>query len=441
MAGEPRGVTLLQKVREFLFPGFEQKAIIGLSDELASFYGGEVSRQDGINFRTNMVTLSEYQDSGSAGTAGVLALSAAWACVNLLVGTQASLPLMVYRTDQQGQRTLAPDHPLYRVLHDSPNADQTAIDFWEFICACIELHGNAYCEIERANDGRVIALAPPIAPEIVQVRRLGNGDMEYRWTEGRTPRRETQQRILHIRGFGGSPLGGLSTLSFGRQAFGLARAVNSAAKATFANGAKPSGVMSVDKALTKQQRIDAEELLQQKYQGAMNAGVPMLLDNGLTWQSITINPDDAQMLESRGFSVEEICRFFGVPPHMVGHTDNSTSWGTGLEQQTLGFQKFTLRRRLKRIEQALEKQLLTARDRAEGVTIEFNLEGLLRGDSKARSDFYGAMTRIGVMTINEVRALENLPPVEGGDVPRLQMQNVPITDAGNGLAGDQSNAA
>jgi HK97 family phage portal protein len=91
--------------------------------------------------------------------------------------------------------------------------------------------------------------------------------------------------------------------------------------------------------------------------------VPFLLDNGLKWQSISINPDDAQMLESRAFSVEEICRFFGVPPHMVGHTEKVTSWGTGLEQQTLGFQKFTLRRRLKRIEQALEKQLLTAKDR------------------------------------------------------------------------------
>jgi HK97 family phage portal protein len=136
------------------------------------------------------------------------------------------------------------------------------------------------------------------------------------------------------------------------------------------------------------------------------------------------------MLESRAFSVEEICRFFGVPPHMVGHTEKTTSWGTGLEQQTLGFQKFTLRRRLKRIEMALEKQLLTARDRVEGVTIEFNLEGLLRADSKSRSEFYASGLQNGWFTINEVRALENMPPVEGGDTPRMQMQNVPITEAG-----------
>ncbi len=115
---------------------------------------------------------------------------------------------------------------------------------------------------------------------------------------------------------------------------------------------------------------------------------------------------------------------------MVGRTEKSTSWGTGLEQQTLGFVKFTLRRRLKRIEQALEKQLLTPQDRAIGITIEFNLEGLLRGDSAGRAGFYQTMAAMGAMTINEIRALENLAPVAGGDEPRMQMQNVPITMAG-----------
>jgi HK97 family phage portal protein len=213
----------------------------------------------------------------------------------------------------------------------------------------------------------------------------------------------------------------LSTLTFGRQAFGMARAINTAARATFANGVKPSGVMSSDKTFVGTQRADAEKLLQEKYAGSMNAGVPFLLDNGLKWQSISINPDDAQMLESRAFSVEEICRFFGVPPHMVGHTEKVTSWGTGLEQQTLGFQKFTLRRRLKRIEQALEKQLLTAKDRAQGLTIEFNLEGLLRADSAARASFYsqalGDTQKPGWMTRNEVRRLENLEPIDGWDDP------------------------
>jgi HK97 family phage portal protein len=362
-------------------------------------------------------------------TASVLGLAAAWACVNLLAGTIASLPLMVYRT-RGNARTVASDHPLYRILHDSPNADQTALDFWEFVCASLELHGNAYAEVVRARNGRIIALGVPITPELVTVRRLDSGALEYEWVDQGRRIIAGQDRVLHIRGFGGNPLGGLSTLSAGRQSFGLAQAIERASGDTFRNGVRPSGLLKTADTLTIDQRKQAEELLQEKFAGAINAGRPMLLDRGMDWVQLSISPEDAQMLQSRAFSVEEVCRFFGVPPFMVGHTEKTTSWGTGLEQQTLGFQKFTLRRRLKRIEQALEKQLLSVADRLAGITIEFNLEGLLRADSAARASFYQLMLTNGVMTINEVRSLENLPPVEGGDEPRMQMQNVPITQAG-----------
>lgn len=365
-------------------------------------------------------------DSGEIVTQdSVLGLSAVWSCVNLLSGTIASLPLAVYRVED-GARVVARDHPLYRVLHDSPNYDQTAVDFWEFVCASIELWGNAYCRVERSA-GRVIGLYP-VAPNLVTVRRLQSGTLEYRWSEDGKHYIETDRTMLHIRGFGGNPLGGMSTLHFGRHAFGLARAIDRSAGGMFANGLRPSGVLTFEKFLSPENRAIAEKQLAEKFIGSMNSGRPMVLEGGTKWEQLTINPEDAQMLQSRGFSVEEVCRFFGVPPFMVGHTEKSTSWGTGLEQQTLAFQKFTLRRRLKRIEQALEKQLLTPEDRAKGVTVEFNLEGLLRADSAGRARFYQQMTAIGAMTINEVRALENLPPVEGGDVPRMQMQNVPITE-------------
>lgn len=370
---------------------------------------------------------SEAQSGERVNEGSVLALSAAWACVNLLCGTQASLPVMVYKTDGKGARTVAKEHPLYRVLHDSPNADQTAIDFWEFVCASVELHGNAYARVEKIGN-RVVSLIPA-RPDAVTVTRLTSGLLEYRWSEDGKAFVRGQRDMLHIRGFGGSPLGGLSTLAYGRNTFGLASAIDRAAGGTFRNGLRPSGTLSFKEFLSPEQRDIAEGKLVEKFTGAMNAGKPMVLEGGATWQSLTINPDDAQMLESRGFSVEEVCRFFGVPPFMIGHTEKTTSWGTGLEQQTLGFQKFTLRRRLKRIEQAIEKQLLTPEDRGAGITVEFNLEGLLRGDSAARSAFYNAALNNGWMTINEVRSLENLPPVAGGEVPRMQMQNVPITDA------------
>lgn len=357
---------------------------------------------------------------------GALSLSAVWACVNLIAGTGASLPFMVYRETDAG-RKVAKDHYLYRVLHDSPNYDQTAVDFWEFTLASLELWGNSYAKIDRSG-GKVRAIHP-VAPHIVSVkRRKTDGKIEYRWSEDGVSYVETDATMLHIRGFGGHPLGGMSTLSFGRNTFGLAKAIERAAGGMFKNGLRPSGILSMPGVLKDDQRDAIEAGLQKKFAGAVNAGKPMVLEGGVKWESLMLNPDDAQMLESRGFSVEEICRFFQVPPFMIGHTEKSTSWGTGLEQQTLGFQKFTLRRRLKRVEQAVSKQLLTPEDRARGISVEFNLEGLLRADSAGRSRFYQTMTGIGAMTINEVRSLENLPPVDGGDVPRMQMQNMPITE-------------
>lgn len=393
--------------------------------------GQWASRQDGDNFRTNRVTLAEHDDRRTASSA--MSLSATWACVNLIAGTTASLPLMVYRTTN-GVRAVARDHPLYRLLHDAPNADQTAVDFLEIVAASIELQGNAFAEKQMTDRGVIVALTP-IRPDIVSVTRKRDGRLLYTWHDERGRNEVDEERILHVRGFGGGPLGGSSTLSVCGATFVNAASVERAAGAMFRNGVRPSGVMSIDKVLTAVQRVDVEGMLHEKFVGAMNDGRPMVLDNGLKWQQLTVNPNDAQMLESRRFSVEEIARIFGVPPHMIGHTSGSTSWGTGLEQQTLGFQKFTLRRRLKRIEQAMAKQLLSVQDRLAGVTIEFNLEGLLRGDSAARAGFYESMTRIGAYTINEVRALENLPPVPGGDVPRMQMQNVPITQAGEQPAG------
>lgn len=356
----------------------------------------------------------------------VLAQAAAWACVNLIAGTIGTLPLMVYRTNAAGERELARDHRLWRVLHESPNADQTPVDLLEFLSANLELQGNGIARKLLNSKREPIGLAP-IRWDIVSVRRERNGTLRYRWTENGDTFDLPQDQILHIRGFGGGPEGGLSTLTYGRHTFGLAQAQDRAAGGTFANGMRPSVVISYKEWLTKEQREDTQGRLEAKYLGAMNAGRPFIAEGGQTVDTLSMSPADVQMLESRSFSISQICMMFGVPPHMIGHTEKSTSWGTGIEQQKLGFVTFTLRRRLSRIEQAMRKQLLTAQDRADGIIIEFNLEGLLRADSKARADFYGKMTAMGAMTINEVRQLENLPKVDGGDVPRMQMQNVPIT--------------
>ncbi len=376
--------------------------------------------------------LYQFLGGGSTDTdevvtaSSVMGLSTAWACVNLLAGTQASLSLDVYRKDERRIKMPAPDHPLQAVL-DDPNADQTPVDFWEMMCLSLELWGNAYARIGRRQDGSIISLTP-IRPEIMQVKRAQSGHLEYRWHDGQSQVAD-EDNIFHIRGHGGDPMGGMSTLSWNRSTFGTAQAIERAANRTFVNGIRAPGALVADKQLTPEQMMTAEKRITDKYAGAMNAGRPLLLNSDFKWQQISFNPEEAQMLESRGFSVEQICRVFGVPPFMVGHTEKVTSFGSGLEQQILGFQKFTLRKRLKKIEQSIRKQLLTVDDRRQGYTVSFNLEDLLRGDSRARSDFYRALLDGGVITINEVRALEGLPPVEGGDIPRMQMQNVPISEA------------
>lgn len=388
-----------------------------------------------VNFASGSIGAAGY--SGESVTQGsTLKLSAAWACARIISGTISSLPFPVFRTDATGYRSVDKQHPLYRVLCEAPNPEQTALDFWDFICLSIELHGNAYARIERSG-GRVVALWP-VKPDAITVKRRPDGVIEYKWTDNGISRVGTDENVLHIRGPGGDPLGGMSTLQFGFKTFYTALSAENTAAAMFANGLRPSGVVAFKEWLTSEQRELAERRLVEKYIGAQNAGKPFIAEGGMTYQQIAISPVDAQMLEARNFSVEEICRFFGVPPVLIGHSGNTTAWPTSVEQQVLIFQTFTLRNRLKRIEQVVKRQLLTPDDRARGIIAEFNLEGLLRGDSAARASFYQSGLQNGWMTINEVRTRENLPRVDGGDTPRMQMQNVPITEAGTQNGGGQN---
>lgn len=398
------------------------------------FGGRDAARPLDLRNHASFRPAGAIRDAGVPVTAdNSLSLSAVWGCVNLISGSISSLPLQLYRGGDDGDRVMLRSHPLYRVLHDSPNADQTALDFWDFMAMSLELWGNAYARIERLG-GKVVALVP-VWPNRISVRRETGGVLRYRWTDSGRQYDLPEDDVLHVRGPGGDPLGGMSTLSFARRTFGLALAADESASGFYRNGMRPSGVLKFTEWLSDENREIARKYMADEFIGAANAGKPFVAEGGVEWQSLTMPLDDAQLLETRSFSVEEVCRIFGVPPVLVQHHSKTSSWPTGVEQQVLIFQKFTLRRRLKRLEQAMEKQLLTEAERQSGMRIEFNLEGLLRGDSAGRAAFYKSALNDGWMTINEVRAKENLSPVEGGDVPRIQKQNVPITDLEALIAG------
>lgn len=376
----------------------------------------------------DLVTLFRGQsETGETITSrSAMQVSTVWACVNLISGTISSMPIDIVKWSKDGVPEELPDHPLARILKHSPNFDQTAIDFFDYISTAIELKGDGIALKIRGSSGQVVGLEP-LNPDIVERRRIANGSIEYSWVKDGKRFVRPEQEILHIRGPGGDALGGMSTLAYASDTFGVARAAERSQARIFRNGMRNSVALSFKRWLTPEQREIAETKFFERFVGIENSGRPVILEGDTEVKPLTINPDDAETLATRGFTVEEISRFFAVPPVMIGHTSKTTSWPTGVEQQVLMFVKFTLRRRLKRIEQALEKQLLTAAEYASGLRVQFNIEGLLRADSAARSAYYTSGLASGWLTINEVRQLEGRKPVKGGDEPRMQMQNVPIT--------------
>lgn len=352
-------------------------------------------------------------------------LSTVWACVRLISETVATLPLMLYRTDSNDARTVAADDPLYGLIHSTPNADNTAVEFWEGMVLSLCLWGNAYARKDLLG-GRLVSLTPLQADSMV-VARGSSGALEYRYTDSKGRKTYREDQILHVRGFGGSGDMGLSPVSFARQSIGAAMSTDQLTGSMFANGARPSGILTVENngVLTPEQRQQFQENIVAPFIGSEKAGGIMVLEAGVKFQPVTMTPEDSQFLQTREFQVEEICRWYRVPPFMVGHTQKSTSWGTGLEQQLIAFLTFSLKPYLTRIEQAISRSLILPEQRAI-LKPEFKVEGLLRTDSAARSAFYAIMVSNGIMTRNEVRRLENLPPLPGGDELTVQAQNVPL---------------
>ncbi|OHV12126.1 phage portal protein [Kushneria phosphatilytica] len=358
-------------------------------------------------------------------------ISAVWACVRLLSTMTSSMPIEFYRWRQDESESLEPEHYLSKLFHGSPNAYMSPYDFRKAMNVQRTLFGDAYAFIDRNSAGEVTSLIPLQSPN-VDVFLNDESQLRYRVNRSDGFRDYTSDRIFHLKGFGTDGIVSLSPIANASRTLGVAIAMEDQQKEFYANGAKTPKILKTgDKILDSDQREIVKQRFSEMAHGPVNDRL-WILEAGFETEDVTISPTDAQTLESRSFQVAEIARIFGVPPHKIGHIENSTSWGSGIEQQNIEFVQSTLMDYFKAWESAIERQLVRPSDRrgANRIRVQHNLETLLRGDSTARANFLSTMTRNGVYTINEARARENLPPVEGGDEPLIQKQNVPLSMAG-----------
>lgn len=368
----------------------------------------------------------------SVTAATAMQVSAVWACVRLISETIATLPLSIFEKTSAGKR-VAPQHPLHFMIHDQPNLDTTASIFWEAMVAAMLLRGAGRAE-KLMIGGRLVGLSF-LNPDRITWSRDGQGKKEWRYTEDDGRQRVIpRDRIWEIPGFTLDGKNGVSVIQYGAHVFGGAIAADRAAARTFTNGMLQTVYYKIAQFLKPDQRKEFKA----NVLGAVERGETPLLEGGTDVGTIGIKPSDSQLLESRGFSVEEVCRWFRVPPWMVGHTEKSTSWGTGIEQQMIGFLTFTLAPWLRRIEQAIKKDLLTPAERTRFYP-KFAVEGLLRADSAGRAAFYTAMVNNGILTRDEVRELEDREPM-GGNAAVLTVQSAMTTLDGIGLSGDANQA-
>lgn len=348
-----------------------------------------------------------------------LQISAVFACVEILAQTISTLPLYVYR-DKGGVRVPDKMSRLWLLLHESPNRWMTPSEFLSAMVVNRMLRGNAYALIERDSAGEPIALVP-LSPDQMEVSVVEGGEVYVYYQDGDITAL-APENVIHWKGLGNGFLG-LSKLDFMRATTNEAIRAQDNANSLYGKGSKPTGVLQTDSKLSAEQ-VTA---LMTRFQTNMTSsgGGLIIADRGLKYSQMSLSPADAQLLETRRFTIEEICRWFGVPGVLVG-TTGQTTWGSGIEQIVSGFHKFTIGPLCKQLEQVLERRLKNY----EPITIEFKMDGLLRTDPASRAAFYSTMSQNGAMTRNEIRRLENLPPVEGGDELTAQSNLVPLRKLG-----------
>lgn len=359
-----------------------------------------------------------------------LQLSVVYACVRLLSFSAAGLPFNLYRRKGDDSEA-AVDHPLYELLHALPNEEMTSVDHRTMLMASLLLQGNAYHEFARDNRGVVRELWP-LHPERMLVdrsKKTGKLIFEYHDTGG--ARQIRNDRMWRVSGFTTNGIIGLSPIGLARESIGLGLSAEQYGATLFANGGQPAGFISFGADIKPEVRKDAQGAWNDEHRNRESWHKVPFLQGGAQWQSISLNAEDSQFLETRKYQRSELCGFYGVPPHMVGDLDKATF--SNIEHQSIQFVVYSLMPWLVRIEQSVYRDLLTPQERRD-YYVRHKVEGLLRGDSKARGEFYRSLFNMGALTPNQIRLLEEMNSMEGGDHRYMQTALGRVDENGNVVA-------
>jgi HK97 family phage portal protein len=350
---------------------------------------------------------------------------ALYRAITLIAGAIAGLPFESHRIGVRRERFRS-------LLLEKPNPDMTRMEVWEWLLCSLLSAGHAFAlKGYDANDR--VSMLDPVAPDRMRVRRVSRTEANPRGKEFDLRKdngeivKLTPREILHIPG----PMG-LSPIGVARQSIGGSLATEEYAGKLFANGTLSSGILETEQKLTQDQATALKQRWQEKIAGLAHAHEIAVLDSGAKYHQISISPADAQLIEQRKFNVTEIARLYGIPPHMLAEQEKSTSWGTGIEQQAIGFVVFTLRPWLIRVEQRISDECLPR-----GVEAHFHTEDLTLGDAKTRAEVDLIGLQNGVKHRNEVRVSRGLPPVQGGDNFMVPMNMAVLDDNGVPLSAEE----
>lgn len=360
-----------------------------------------------------------YGAVGGVSTSGVritetsaLSISAFWACLRVIAETCASLPLIYYERTGERTKRRAVDHPHYRLLHDRPNRWQTSFEFREMKFAHLVLRGNFFARVVLVGPETVGELIP-LNPDRMKIRQLPTGRLSYEYTPPMgDPETLTQDQVHHVKGLSLDGITGVSTLTYARNALGLASAQESHGAAGFKNGMVPPFFLTTPNKMGGPAIKEFRQNWKGMHGGPENAGNPPVFDNGMEAKALGITNEDSQWLESRKFQAEEIARFHRMQPHKIGLLDKATF--SNIEHQSIEFVVDTIRPWLIRDEQSMMRFVPDP----EVHFIEYLVDGLLRGDTTSRYNAYKIGIDSRFLTPNEARERENMDPLDGGDEPQ-----------------------